>query len=305
MGVRQLRHPLQGVRPGGRAAHAAGEDRRCRAGAPVHRRRADRGAAHPMGPGRRLRRAGRLRPRPGRGDRRHQRQRLPGRRLQARQRHQPRPGRAEEGPGASAGVRRHHGRHGVARPEAMVRRRHELPGPGRHPRPPGPPRRGPGRRVRAAGRAPALPAGVQALRAGVLQHRRAGLGHRLRPLREARPEGAGRRRHRAPRAGNQHRVHRRVPAAGGQARRIRLQLPVLRRRRPDGRRRRPVPALPHHARGRAGRRVRRARRVHARPVPQHRAEDPRPDPLGDERPGGHRQGAPRRRRGAAGGAVGR
>ena len=38
----------------------------------------------------------------------------------------------------------------------------------------------------------------------------------------------------------------------------------------------------------AWRRVR--RRVHARPVPQHRAEDPRPDPVGDERPGGHRQG---------------
>ena len=35
-------------------------------------------------------------------------------------------------------------------------------------------------------------------------------------------------------------------------------------------------------------------RVHARPVPQHRAEDPRPDPLGHERPGGDRQGAARR-----------
>ena len=32
-------------------------------------------------------------------------------------------------------------------------------------------------------------------------------------------------------------------------------------------------------------------RVHARPVPQHRAEDPGPDPLGHERPGGHGQGA--------------
>jgi L-rhamnose isomerase/sugar isomerase len=37
-------------------------------------------------------------------------------------------------------------------------------------------------------------------------------------------------------------------------------------------------------------------RVHARPVPQHRAEDPRPDPLGDERPGGHGQGPARRHR---------
>ena len=32
-------------------------------------------------------------------------------------------------------------------------------------------------------------------------------------------------------------------------------------------------------------------RVHARPVPQHRAEDPRPDPLRDERAGGDGQGA--------------
>ena len=32
-------------------------------------------------------------------------------------------------------------------------------------------------------------------------------------------------------------------------------------------------------------------RVHARPVPQHRAEDPGGDPLGDERAGGHREGA--------------
>ena len=37
----------------------------------------------------------------------------------------------------------------------------------------------------------------------------------------------------------------------GQARRLRLQLPLLRRRRPDGRRGRPVPAVPDHARGRA------------------------------------------------------
>ena len=51
-------------------------------------------------------------------------------------------------------------------------------------------------------------------------------------------------------------------------------------------------------------------RVHARPVPQHRAEDPGADPLGDERPGGHRQGAARRpptrwpRRSSAGDVLG-
>ena len=44
-------------------------------------------------------------------------------------------------------------------------------------------------------------------------------GTALRPLRRARAQGEGRRRHRAPRAGHQHRVHRRVAAAGGQARR--------------------------------------------------------------------------------------
>ena len=59
----------------------------------------------------------------------------------------------------------------------------------------------------------------------------------------------------------------------GQARRVRLQLPLLRRRRPDGRRGRPVPAVPDHARDR--RRSTRCapdcgHRVHARPVPQHR-----------------------------------
>ena len=35
--------------------------------------------------------------------------------------------------------------------------------------------------------------------------------------------------------------------------------------------------------------------VHAGPVPQHRAEDPRADPVGDERPGSHREGLARRR----------
>ena len=54
----------------------------------------------------------------------------------------------------------------------------------------------------------------------------------------------------------------------------------------------------------AARRSQRAgHRVHARPVPQHRAEDPRPDPLGHERPGSGGQGAARRRRGAARGPA--
>ena len=72
---------------------------------------------------------------------------------------------------------------------------------------------------------------------------------------------------------------------------VRLQLPLLRGRRPDGGRRGPVPAVPDHVRGGARRRARARGGVHARPVPQHRGEDPGDHPLGDERAGGHRQGA--------------
>ena len=131
-------------------AHPVREGRRRRAGAPVHRRRAQHGRAHPVGQGRRLRGAGRARRRPRHQHRRRQRQRLPGRRLQARQRLQPRPAGAREGPGPPARVRRHHGRHRVAGPQAVVRRRHQLPRPGRHRGPPGPAGRGPGRGLRAA-----------------------------------------------------------------------------------------------------------------------------------------------------------
>ena len=49
-------HAVQGVRPGGRPARPVREDRRRRAGPPLHRRRPDRRAAHPVGQGRRLRR---------------------------------------------------------------------------------------------------------------------------------------------------------------------------------------------------------------------------------------------------------
>ena len=60
-------------------------------------------------------------------------------------------------------------------------------------------------------------------------------GTSLRALPPARRPGQGLRGHRPSRARHQHRVHRGVPAARGQARRLRLQLPLLRRRRPDGR----------------------------------------------------------------------
>ena len=132
-------------------------------------------------------------------------------------------------------------------------------------------------------------------------------GTSLRALPGAGRAGARRPRHRPPRARHQHRVHRRAAAARRPARRVRLQLALLRRRRPDGRLGRPVPAVPDHARDRRQRRA--AARVrgqlHARPVPQHRAEDPRPDPVGDERPGGDGEGAARRPGGAGRGAAGR
>ena len=56
-------------------------------------------------------------------------------------------------------------------------------------------------------------------------------------------------------------------------------------------------------RGRA--QARRGGRVHARPVPQHRAQDPGPDPLGHERPGGHGQGTAHRHRRIGSGPAGR
>ena len=45
---------------------------------------------------------------------------------------QPGPAGAAQGPGPPAGVRRHHGRHRLAGPQAVVRGRDELPRPGLH-----------------------------------------------------------------------------------------------------------------------------------------------------------------------------
>ena len=61
----------------------------------------------------------------------------------------------------------------------------------------------------------------------------------VRPGRRPRRPGDGLPGHRSPRAGHQHRVHRRAAAAAGEAGLVRLQLPLLRRRRPD-RRGRPI-----------------------------------------------------------------
>ena len=169
----------------------AGEDRGRRAGAPVHRARADRRPAHPVGPGRRLRRAPRVRRGPRRRARHDQLQHVPGRRLQARRAHPHRPEDPAEGDRPPLRVHRRHERHRVARPEDLAGRGHQLPGPGRHARPSGPARRESlAHDLRADRRGPAAGARVQVLRAGVLPHRRPGLGHVVRP--RGRPRRPGR-----------------------------------------------------------------------------------------------------------------
>ena len=119
--------------------------------------------------------------------------------------------------------------------------------------------------------------------------------------------------HGPPRDGREHRADRRPAPGGGEAVRLRPQRQEVRRRRPDGRLDRSVPAVPDHprARERDARRRRPGRtgdrqrhRLHARPVPQHRAQGPGHDPLGDEPPGDDREGAARGPR-AAGRGTGR
>ena len=189
--------------------------------------------------------------------------------------------------------------HRLARPEAVVRRRHQLPRPGRH-------------------RAPARTGSPTALREVYDR-----LGDDQRMLLEYKlfepafyatdvpdwgtayahcPSWAERavvcstpattRRARTSSSSS-------PSCCAGQARRLRLQLPLLRRRRPHGRRRRPVPALPDHARGRPRRRPRPRLAGIAFMLDQcHNIEAkiPGDHPLGDERAGGDRQGAARRPR---------
>ncbi len=161
--------------------------------------------------------------------------------------------------------------------------------------------------LRRAGRRPAAAAGVQVLRAVLLRDGHPGLGHLAAALPGAGRAGAGRAGHRPPRAGHEHRVHRHAAAAAGPAGRVRLQLPLLRRRRPDRRLGGPVPAVPDPGRDRRRRRAPPGvgGQLHARPVPQHRGEDPRPDPLGAQRRAGAGQGAAGRPRGAGRRAAGR
>ena len=97
-----------------------------------------RGAAHPVGHGRRLRRPVGVRRGSRRRARHHQLQHLPGRRLQVRRADPHRPADPAEGDRPPLRVHRRDGRDRLARPEDLARRGHQLPRPGRHPRPPGP-----------------------------------------------------------------------------------------------------------------------------------------------------------------------
>ena len=251
---------------------------------------------------RRVRRGAR---RPARHD---QQQHLPGRRLQARQPHPQRPGRASEGDRPPPRVHRRHGRDRIARPQDLARRRHQLPGPGRHARPPGPTRRVARDDLRPDRRGPATRARVQVLRAGVLPHRRARLGHVA--TSSAWPSAS------APSSASTPATTPRAPTSSssscsccGSGRLGSFDFNCRFYADDDlivGRGR-PVPAVPDPGRGGARRRLRpRERRgVHARPVPQHREEDPRPDPLGAQRPGDDGTRPARRRRGAGQGPGGR
>ena len=213
-----------------------------------------------------------------------------------------------------ARVRRHHGRHRLARPEAVVRRRHQLPGPGRHPRPG---RTGWPRRCAEVydrlGDDQRMLLEYKLFEPAFYTTDVPGLGHRVRALPALGEQGAGR--------ASTPATTRRAPTSSSSSRSccaqgklgafdfnsrfyadddlmvgaadpfqlFRIMYEVVRGggSTPDG-----------------------GRRVHARPVPQHRAEDPGADPLGAERAGGHGQGAAGRhatrwpRRSAAGDVLG-
>ena len=216
VGVRQLRDALQGLRPAGRAARPVREDRRRGPGPPLHRRRADGRAPHPVGQGRRLRR-----PRPPRRRRSASRS-ARSTRTSSRTTTTCSAASATRMPRVRRkaldhllDVHRHHGRDRLARPQAVVLRRHELPRPGRHPRPPGPPRRGARGRLRPARRRTSGCCSSTSCSSRRSTRWTCPTGApRYVHCVALGPEGAGRRRHRPPRAGHEHRVHRRVAAAG-------------------------------------------------------------------------------------------
>ena len=191
VGLRQLRHAVQGVRLARHAAHRRGEDRRRRA----------RCTGSPASP-----RPSRCTSRGTRSTTTASSRRTPrttacGSARSTRNTFQDDdyklgslthvdPAVRTQGDRAQPRLRRRDGRDRLARPQDLARRRHQLPRPGRHPGPPGLAGRGPRRDLRPARRRPAAGARVQVLRAGVLPHGRARLGHVVRP--RARPSATGR-----------------------------------------------------------------------------------------------------------------
>ena len=145
---------------------------------------------------------------------------------------------------------------GSTRAVAVARRRHELPRPGRPDRPPPAARRVAARGLRRAARGAGAARRVQALRARVLRDRPRRLGRGAARLPEARRPRARARRPRPPRAGHERRADRRAAGRGGPPRRLPLQQPQVRRRRPDRRLGQPVRAVPHLLRARRRRRAR-------------------------------------------------
>ena len=135
-----------------------------------------------------------------------------------------------------ARVRRHHGRDRLARPEAVVLRRHQLPGPGRHPGPAGPAGRGAvARPTTGSDRDQRMLLEYKLFEPAFYTTDVPDWGTAYAHCVATGRAGPGGHRHRPPRAGHEHRVHRGGPAAGRPAGRVRLQLPLLRRRRPHGR----------------------------------------------------------------------
>ena len=256
MGLRQLGHALSRLSLAGCRPQRARADRRCGARPPADRLLPERGAAHPLGRGRRLRRPAPLRRGAGDPHRRHQPELVPRRSLRARQPLPPRSRGARARARALQGVRR--GREGdrLAAREPVARRRHQLPRAGQPARPLPASRRRPRAAVRDAAARSDAARRVQVLRAGLLQHRPARLGHGRADVSPARPAGEGARRPRTPPAGHQRRADRRDAARGGSARRLPLQQSQVRRRRPHRGCDRSVRAVQDHARDRTARHAR-------------------------------------------------
>ena len=247
VGVRELGHPVQGVRPARRAPRPLREAGRRRPGPPPHRAGPVGRAAHPVGPGRRLRRSsaahaedlglrlGTINTNTFQDDDYKLGQPGPRRRAGAGQGHRP-----------HARVRRHHGRHRQPRPQGVAARRHSTTraratcATARTAWPTRSARSTPASATTSAwcsstssssppSTPPTSPTGARPTSTA------SALGERAVVCLDTG--------HHAPGTNIEFIVMQllRLGPAGG----VRLQLPLLRRRRPDRGGRRPVPAVPH------------------------------------------------------------